>query len=329
MISTTNKVAGYYKIEVKRPDGSTRLFFEFPNLVTNNGLDRICTGGIYFPNCYVGTGSTPPVETNTQLENLVAYKTGHSSMSGPASAPSLPNPYRWFRKTFVFPQGAYVGNVSEVGVGWGATTLFSRSLIKDENGNPITITLTSIDVLTITYEFRFYLNDVVSEYTLDINGVTTNIKVIPRIVLPGHTDATRTLQYFFPEYPLRPCVYYTNHYWETNVAYSTSLPTDAYIHNGHDPQTYDNDNRDGVNVRVTDSYIPGSFYTRHKLTFVETNANLSPYINNLNLVTSDPNLYDYNLGQFTTITFDPPLVKNNTQRLEFYVRLYVGRYTPP
>jgi hypothetical protein len=55
---------------------------------------------------------------------------------------------------WVYAQGAVVGNMAEVGVGWatGGVSLFSRARILDGSGNPTTLTVVSLDQLTVYYK---------------------------------------------------------------------------------------------------------------------------------------------------------------------------------
>ena len=150
------KVAGRYKIEAVKADGSRRLISDwFENLIVDQGLNRMGTGA-FMDYCRVGTGSTSPANSDTQLVAQVAStNTIQSSSTGTASSAPY---YGYFIRVFRFGQGAAAGNLTEVGVGWAATgaTLFSRALIKDGGGSPTTITVLSDEFLDVTYEFRSY-----------------------------------------------------------------------------------------------------------------------------------------------------------------------------
>jgi hypothetical protein len=127
--------------------------------------------GSFMTHCHVGSGSTPPANTDTALVTFVA-STGsvHSSSSGTA----LSSPYYGYtRKTFRFFAGTATGNLTEVGIGWQSGTggLFSRSLIKDELGDPTTITVLSDEVLDVTYELRSYADEADSaSFEVTISG---------------------------------------------------------------------------------------------------------------------------------------------------------------
>jgi hypothetical protein len=149
----------------------------FQNLITNQGLDRIGNAQTYLLACQVGSGSTPPANNNTSLQTFVAgTSTIQDTVNGAQAAPPY---YAFARRTFRFAAGTAAGNLSEVGVGWTSTgsNLFSRALIVDGLGNPITITVLSDEVLDVTYELRNYPNatDVNSNITITGAGTFTLI----------------------------------------------------------------------------------------------------------------------------------------------------------
>lgn len=165
-------VSGRYQITASKLDGRSRVLADwFENLILDAGLVELgyrqCATV-----CSVGTGNSEPVVTQTALDSLLAStSTVNSQVQNIASTP----PYYGFnRKTFRFPLGGVVGTIAEVGVGW-ATGLLSRSLIKDSNGAPTTITLLADEVLDVTYELRLYAPTVDRVESLDINGTTHTV----------------------------------------------------------------------------------------------------------------------------------------------------------
>lgn len=121
------------------------------NLVLDAGLNRIGSGnGGMFAYCSVGTGTTAPANSQTGLVTFIASQanTGSSGSNLGASTYAAQ-----FNAIYNFSQGAVTGNIAEFGVGWAATngSLFSRCLVVDGTGSPTTITLTTIDQLTVYY----------------------------------------------------------------------------------------------------------------------------------------------------------------------------------
>lgn len=144
-----------------------------PNLITNQGLNRIGTARDYLAACQVGTGSATPAFTDTGLQTFLV---GTSTLQS-TTITTQPTPpyYGAVTRTFRFPAGAAAGNLTEVGVGWATTgaVLFSRALIVDGGGVPITLTILAGEVLDVVYQLRTYPNasDVFSNAT--ITGVGT------------------------------------------------------------------------------------------------------------------------------------------------------------
>lgn len=181
----TQKLAGRYKIKLTRPNGTVRYESDwFDNLITNQGMDAWAIGfpgsanaQLVMPDCAVGTGTTPPAFTDTQLEAIVlpavSYSGASSGVWTTSSYIAGPPAYWSGIINYQWAQGAIVANISEVGVGnavSGVIQLFSRALIVDNEGNPTTISVTATDTLTVTYEIRMYLDLTDSPYAVSISG---------------------------------------------------------------------------------------------------------------------------------------------------------------
>lgn len=175
-----NKVAlkGYYNF-YKRINGVDVPLFSgvsTPNLIVdaflntyrslvNSAANPSNTAGdsttTLFRRCSVGTGTAEPSVNDTGLVSVLATVSGANQQVTNNLIQEViegVNYLKWTNsKTFSFPIGGVVGNISEVGV-FGSTLtsvnsdiLFSRTLIKDEQGNNTTITLTAEDQLIVTY----------------------------------------------------------------------------------------------------------------------------------------------------------------------------------
>jgi hypothetical protein len=148
---------------------------EFDNLITNIGFNYIQTNDFTSSTNYarVGTGNTIPTTSDTNLVSQIA-SVSYITASSTALASS---PYTASNTvTFQFGLGAAAGNLSEIGVGWGATgsTLYSRALIVDGAGNPTTITVLSNEYLYVYY--TAYINPPLTDGTgtVVLNGTTYN-----------------------------------------------------------------------------------------------------------------------------------------------------------
>jgi hypothetical protein len=162
---------GHFTLSVQRPDRTD--VYEFDNLITNAGMDSI--GNITYASggnlgaCLVGSGSAAPANTDTAIKSFIAGQ----GATGTTSA--VTTDHGSLTKTYKFAQGAVVGNLAEVGIsdkGDNTGMLFSRALILDGGGSPTTITVTTIDILTVTYELDLYWPTSDATVTL-ADGATT------------------------------------------------------------------------------------------------------------------------------------------------------------
>lgn len=168
-------VRGRWKLEaVNAGDGRRRFLAEFPNLITDVGLDRLALpggSGQYLVTCCVGSGNTAPANGNTALVSLVASTTTVNATSQTAASSS---PYFGTRQnTYRFGMGVAAGNLAEIGIGNIATNLFSRALILDGGGSPTTITVLSSEFLDCTYTFEVIVPLVDVTGSVTIGGVST------------------------------------------------------------------------------------------------------------------------------------------------------------
>ena len=168
-----------------------RVVGEFPNIITNTGLDHIGNGGTFGLYCHVGTGSAAESINDTTLDTFVASQANASY--GPTgsvlwwtngSAPFWGNAQKKYRFAPGFAGGAI--NVAELGVSPQATTgnLFCRALVKT-GGVPTVAPVANDEYFDVYYTLRNYpghCNNVTGAYddgsgTLTI-GVTTYNYVI-------------------------------------------------------------------------------------------------------------------------------------------------------
>lgn len=163
------QMAGFFKLEAFKLDGRRRLVADwFPNLILDQGLERPATNSDWLNACRVGTGSTAPANSQTNLISHLAGTTNavQTTQNATASAPY----YGYTRKVFRFAQGAAAGNLTELGIGWSdvdGSNLFSRALILDNLGSPTTKVIQADEFLDVSYELRCYAP------SADITGTLT------------------------------------------------------------------------------------------------------------------------------------------------------------
>lgn len=185
-------IGAVFKMVVRKADTDeiVRETPEFHNLVLTTGLARMSTG-TWIDRCCVGTGNSTPVALQVALDSFLASTTTPASGvvdSGGIQVATAP--YYWFgRRTWRFDVGTATGNISEIGLGWGNTTLWNRALVKDAEGNPTTITVLADEYLDVISEVRIYPQE--STGTFNLVDKTGNIISTHNFVaLPRFSSAT-------------------------------------------------------------------------------------------------------------------------------------------
>ncbi|MFW0776307.1 MAG: hypothetical protein ACN2B6_01125 [Rickettsiales bacterium] len=176
------EVGGEFKVILKNSNGDITKETPWNDNLLTDYFFTLKTNATY---AYVGTGNTPPSFSDTKLAALIgsygsSIITGSASISGDAALGfTLTTPTR----VFSWPLGAIVANISEFGITPTPDTstylLSVRSLIKDANGNPTTISVTASDQLEIWWRLKkravpqSELTSVTGQYVL--NGVATDV----------------------------------------------------------------------------------------------------------------------------------------------------------
>jgi hypothetical protein len=148
----TQKLKGEYNLVITRDGKSTETGW-FDNLILNQGLDGLGDTVSVAQIAQVGTGTSTPAVTQVGLDAPIAASpaTFYPYEVISDGSPSYTTKYTW---RHIFAQGAVVGTIAEVGTSWTAAatgTSFSRALILNDSGTPITISLTAMDQLTVFY----------------------------------------------------------------------------------------------------------------------------------------------------------------------------------
>lgn len=187
-IKCETKLKGKYKCQIFHADGSLKQDTGwFDNLVLNQGLDQIGIGatprnapGPYLNSvCSLGTGTTTPQYTDTQLSAYgCASSPPNGGVWGATTAYVAGPPAYWSCIwQYTFATGVATGTWSEIGVGnWYSVSdsqpeLFSHALITS-GGSPTTITVLSTESLIVTYELDYYINTTTNSYSMTISGIT-------------------------------------------------------------------------------------------------------------------------------------------------------------
>lgn len=211
MISIRTQSEGHYKLETLDASGNvTRSTDWMPNLILDQGLQRMGTSNDYLNVCSVGGGVSTPQPSNTALQAKIAQS---STVSDVVNGAQAEEPYyAYSRRTFTFTAGSVAGLVGELAVGWGgnAGQLFSRALVRNANGTPQAIPVLADETLRVTYEHRYY------PLITDTTGVLT---------ISGAIGG----QY---EYIIRPSMVSTGTQWTANSAQNNGTRLSVTAYNG-------------------------------------------------------------------------------------------------
>lgn len=172
---------GKYRIKLQNPDGSLRESYEFPNLITDLGLNGIGTNGTsWVTTVAFGTGTAVPIASDSSVSGtVVTTTTTGTSVTGYEAGPP---PYTYIIYRHEFAQGVATGNWTEIGIGRNSTTLWSRALILDSGGTATTLTIIATDIVTVEYELRAYPSTTDVTGTRVIGGVSYNYTLRPSIL---------------------------------------------------------------------------------------------------------------------------------------------------
>lgn len=304
-------LSGRYNLVITKPDGTTTESGWFDNLILDQGLDQIGVTGSVCNVCQVGTGNTAVLPTQTALTTLLASRGNASDQYGFPSETYSNGPPTYgsvHRFTYAFPQGAVIGNLAEIGVGWASTgpTLFSRALIVDGGGAPTTITVTAIDQLTVYYQLTMVPTTTAVSGSVILAGITYNY--VSSIANAGSYYLGDKFLFlsssFWNPYPFSTCIYTSNATITTLPAITSLIsPNNGWSAGGTTPI-----------VVAALPYTLGTYYRDGRFTFPTGSGNeaggigaIAPAIGN-------------GATAFAQYVFTPAIPKNNTKTLSLTFR---------
>ena len=268
----------------------------FRNLIVDTGLDRLGTNGFDACTgyCAVGTSGTTPTVSDSTLGASLAGVARNQIVFGNSSG--TPVWYSFNRYSYVFPVGAIVGEVREIGF-FSALggVMFSRSLIKDSEGQPITLTILDDEQLFVTYEVRKYVPTTsTGTFNLKINGTDTSFNYTLKA---AEVDATTSGGYWYAPNSLAALASAT-FYEDSTLGDVTGVPTGV---------------TSGAGSATVNAYTGGSF---------------SSTINCI----AEPNVANFTAGigaiylsNGFQISFSTQIPKNSDRRLVIPIKITWGR----
>lgn len=266
----------------------------FNNLILNNGLDLLFTSSYIYQipsTCNIGVGTAEPAVTDT---SLTKHRFSNSSTM-PTTTGNVSGIYQWIAFKYRFNPNI-AGTYTEIGVGTSSNNLFSKSLIKDSNGNPIAITLLSDEYLDVTYEIRFYINTAettITNFNLGKSVHTLNTKA-------ANINSVRTVSALSLDYLTNAFALYSGPVNASN----TGRPSGSFSY---------------ASSITYFSYVNGSFERSYRAIFDLNNG-----VNSWPIKSA---LIDLELfGSFQT-EFIPDIIKTSSERLTLDFKISLGRYT--
>lgn len=271
------------------------------NLLLDSGLDNL-SSNYWMRRCEIGAGSTPPSTSDTGLASSLG-----SSLNSAAAVSEGPSTedYASIVDSWVFPPGEATGIISELGVGPQSGALTTRALVRDEDGNPTTITKGPIDSLTVTYQIREYPDKTDSTYQVTNPHTSQVYDVVSRAI--GGTAGGRLVEWH-AHGPVRT----------TGTLATRRFSLDGLPLSPWDSTSYPNTHPVGP---TTVPYVLGSHYVDCTCTWPEGEGNVS---GGATRIVTGNSAQPFRIQA----SFDPPIDKDNTKTLSITLRKSWGRYVP-
>lgn len=179
----TYGIKGEYEVIVLR-DNNPHIHYKFKNLLLDTFFTQWSQSSPTLSlscNCFVGSGTTPPQVSDTQLESFVAQAPATASLSSYNSKEKIGSDY-WAHSdlTFTFSPGQIISALGEIGIQMNThsvshTKINSRALIKDSNGDPVVLQLTATDQLIVKYRLSIKIPTTPAVGVFTISGVSTTV----------------------------------------------------------------------------------------------------------------------------------------------------------
>ncbi|WP_173911038.1 hypothetical protein [Acinetobacter sp. Marseille-Q1618] len=295
-----------HKGDASKPTEETDYFH---NLVLDSGLERMSVGSV-LGYVSVGSGNSIPNISQTSLDNFIASTNSQNGADAVGNQLVTKPYYSWARRTYRFNAGVAAGNLSEIGVGWTSTNLFNRTLIKDLNGNPTTLTVLNDEFLDVIVEIRAYPQEIITG-SFNLLDKLGNIK-------SNHTISGTCLFISSPSFILGNVLLGAYTDWaggERMTVFSGDAGTSVTI----SPQgTVDN-------TDYSKTTYPTAKSCRNKAILRLDMANMlhkSFVIPVSRLCSPETSQNGYK------IQIEPPILKNPNMEIQYTFELSWGRYTP-
>lgn len=186
-------IQGKFRIKREKADGTLVEEREFDNVVLDTGFDEAFSAKYIddrdkknylsgaFSHLFLGTGASEPAASDSGLESrsgTLAGKQGSVLTSQFGGSVSATSATCYASTEYVYGEGEAEGVWTELGAASDDTyaTPFNRSLFRDENGDPISLTVLSDEFLTVTLTVTLSFEFSVNAQT-DYNGSNVDLSL--------------------------------------------------------------------------------------------------------------------------------------------------------
>lgn len=247
--------------------GTRRLLMDWAsNHIVDQGLDHwggdINTDPYGFG--YVGSGNTPPTDTDAGLETYIAYDQDNGSTTGAqGSAPYFGHETPFYRFSPGFGGGDV--NIDELGVGTTSShnSLTARCLTVNGAGTPTSISVLGTEYLDMYYKRRNYPAHIVEATgaptddtgIVNIQGTNYTYTIRPALVTVGGSYSTGTSDGWGSfKYPLQPANGFSYHTGAMGIAGATDCTLGAVTGALSATQTAQGSTDEGKGTYTADTY---------------------------------------------------------------------------
>lgn len=181
-------IKGVFDIIKKDGQGNIIDSYHFENLVLNSGLDLVGKyphSTEYLNDCFLGSGNSEPNVNQIALDGMIARSNNKTSSSNDRVLTDDETAIV-YKRIYRFGENEANGNISEIGIGTmqsNKEVLFCRTLVKDGNNKPTTITKLQGEILEVIYTLK-----VVVDATDSTGTVTIGDKQYRYIARPSRKD---------------------------------------------------------------------------------------------------------------------------------------------
>lgn len=181
-------------IKVFNSDQTTKEYKGFGNLILKKTLINTYLGGLPNPigidRLYFGTGTSPTTPDMLGLESPDPNEEWGINLKNVVDYYFVDDATKSFVQKFELTYrtttaGFWAGTWSELGIG-NEDRINTRALIKDEIGNPISITVGSDEYVEINYEIEIWFSLNEPAFSVNIGGISYSAKLM---MMPGRLRA--------------------------------------------------------------------------------------------------------------------------------------------